>query len=152
LAQVAFPLLLFGFAVLFLVQSAGFPARARLFPQIVLIPLVVLLAWLTARTFLAYRASRRAADGSAEATRDEPERPDWWIALWLLLLPLLMWAIGVIWAVGIFTTAFLLGFDPKRPTVQRLFGSVVAGLVMSAGTQYVFVQWLGMRFHTGLLG
>jgi hypothetical protein len=149
LLDVLFPAGLLALTFVLYAQALDFPPRASLFPRIVLIPLAALLAWVVITTALRWqrlgRPLRPPADG-------DNVRPTWWIAAWLLALPVLMWAIGVVAGVGVYTTAFLLGFAPTTFSPRRAIWSILGGAIMTYLTYVTFVQTLGIQFHRGLLG
>lgn len=111
-------------AVLFLVafdiaivQIAGFPTRAKIFPLTIAVPMLFLAAYQVASNLRSPRQAGQAAEGAAEqldplsggitgatvASRGEMYGALAWFAGFFVLL----WALGFLIAVPIFTTVYL---------------------------------------------
>jgi hypothetical protein len=95
---------------------------------------------------------RGATSEKADAEVAERGQPAWWIVAWLLALPVVLVVFGVIWGVGLYTIAFLLGFERRRPSVRQVIGALIGGFVISYGNYAIFVQQFGIRFHPGIMG
>ena len=134
--------------VVFLVLSFDFPARARVFPLLVLVPFIVLiLVRLVAigRALLATRAA--SATEPAEAVRYSTAQ----LLAWLIALPVLMWAIGFQIAFLVYLVAFMAAFEPRVRHRFGFAGLVVASLVVTVGVEVALRSLLGVRLPTGLL-
>ena len=122
---------------------------ARMFPQIVLVVLTALLC------YQVYKELRRYLQARSEAATEAPEGervklPDWLVATWLLGLPVLMVVLGVVISSGVYTAAFIVGWDWRGINPKRAVGGLVGGLVLALLIQWVFVDQLGLRFYQGI--
>jgi hypothetical protein len=144
-----FPICLLAAALFCLWQTTLMPARARMFPQIVLVVLTALLC------YQVYKELRRYLQARSEAATEAPEAeraklPDWLVATWLLGLPVMMVVLGVVISSGLYTAAFIVGWDWRGINPKRAVGGLVGGLVLALLIQWVFVDQLGLRFYQGI--
>jgi putative tricarboxylic transport membrane protein len=149
LVDVLFPLALLVLTVVLLIQANDFPSRAQMFPRIVMIPLIGLLLWQFVGAGREWAQAGRPLR-PAPSAGEQGVHSGWWICIWLLALPLLIWLLGVVVGVGAYTTLFLVSFDRRRPSLVYLFWAVLGGGVMAVLTEFTFVRWLGLTFHKGI--
>lgn len=152
---------------LFLVESMMFVATfsfthdARIFPQIVLAPLIFLTGFLTLATLRAViRASSEPGSrmppmgalpwqaGFIRSLREE--RPDWWVFGWLLVLIACVWAFGVLVGSSLYIALFIVLFIPRVPTVRTLVIAAALSVGMYTLCHLAFEVALGVRFYGGL--
>lgn len=149
--HVLFPLFLILCAVVLFLEVPGISPVGRIFPSILLIPLLAMLAVLAIRAGDRWRRRPAGAHAGGPASRAERRgHPTWLVAGWLAGFPALMWLIGTLPAIALYLPAFLLTIEGRRPSVPRIGWSIAAAAVTTASVYYLFGEALGIRLMPGL--
>ncbi len=133
--------------IVFAWEAREFSEAARLFPMIVLVPLGVLML-VTVVGLL----RRSAAAGIARLTAEQRARllPDRWVLGWMVALPVAIWALGMVWGVGLYLVLARAFYEPSSFSRRRLIeGALSAGIVLLV-LHVLFVRTLGLRLPAGL--
>jgi putative tricarboxylic transport membrane protein len=140
------------------VMATGFSSRARAFPLIVLTILILTAVTAAIALALANRQAREPADAHSAGRLDagahggeEQDRPFARTAPWIVLLPVLIWLLGMLPAIFVYVAAFI-GFFERRPlSVRNVLIPVLSGLAVVLIVDYLFSNVLGVRFPAGLI-
>lgn len=159
---VAFSVVVVG--VVMVVLSFGYSPTARFFPLLVLGVVIALAVWLTGRGL--GRLTRRPRPRRPEPDTAEPKsadsqdnpgagRPAATSAVtalaWIIALPALIWLLGAVPGIFVYTAVFMLGFRPRRPRPAAVVTSLVIATILAGVAGYGFQYMLGIQLPQGEL-
>ncbi|MPY99401.1 MAG: hypothetical protein GEU97_15635 [Actinophytocola sp.] len=153
-----------GGAVL-VVASFGYSPDARFFPLIVLTVIIALAAWLTGSGIrdLTRRPRPPRPGRTPEAEEEHSEsggnpgcplqrRTETSVVAtfaWILALPVLMWTLGAVVAIFVYTALFMLGYRPRRPRLGEVATSLVIAAILTGVAAFGFQDLLGIQLPAG---
>jgi putative tricarboxylic transport membrane protein len=144
-------LVLLAAAIGLVVESFNYTPDARLFPLLILAVLITLVSILFLKTLVAWRTRESGRRTDSDASQEEPPRPAWVALLWIGMLPILVWAVGMALATFLYVAVFLTVFDWKGWSATRILFNLAAAVVMTGLVYYVFGELLGIKLPLGTL-
>ncbi len=125
-------------AVVFLVLSFDYPAKSRLFPTVVLVPLIIGLAF---EIWGAIHMTPKALEKEVKQRRSTLVA-----AFWIILLLMLIYVGGMPAGIGIFPFLYM-----RLYCKESWMTTIVTTIVLGVGT-YLFLTKLNLPVYWGILG
>jgi hypothetical protein len=148
--SLAFAIVIWLVAAAFLALSFGFTERARVLPQFVGVPAVVIASMLVVREVRAVVLHQRISVGARPAGEDAHEgqtrRSETQALLWLGALVAVVYLFGMLAGFAVFLMVFLRFFGRER----WLLASTVTVAIIAI-IYFGFAQFFALRLYPGLL-
>lgn len=143
-------------AGLFGIVSFQYSPDARLFPLLILGSLLVLSGWLIIGSLRRVHSpdaepGEPVTDTEHAGAAQRDTTPALVSLAWILALPVLIWLIGTVTTIFVYTVAFMLLYRPKRPTPRAVLGSVLVAAALAALAGFGFEELLAIRLPEGAL-
>lgn len=147
--------------------SFGYSPDARFFPLIVLTVVISLAAWLSVRGLRDLsrrprpprpgRGREAKVVGSGSGGNPGPgsqRRTGTSVGVtlaWILALPVLIWSLGAVAAIFVYTAGFMLGYRPRRLRPGSVATSLAVAVVLTGVAAFGFQDMLGIQLPAGRL-
>lgn len=150
--HLAASLVLLASGIVLISASFNYSYSGRQFPLGILIVFCVLVLADTINTVrrLTSRGEWQVFRGSV--TPDGPpvnSFPMTWA--WLLALPVLLWAVGILLGIFVYVVSFMIWFERAGLSGRKVFAALAAGLIVVMIVHYVFGVVMGVNFASGVV-
>lgn len=148
LASAVFSVMGLGLATFFFVAMQGYDPRQQMLPNLLLPTLAALTVLHLARLVAARRDDPKLFRPMLDPNQVQSDS----VAIgWFLLLPAMIWVLGVLPAVVIFIVLLRAFFYGRRPGVRVLVDGGIAAATTAFIVWFLFVRILDLRLYAGIL-